>query len=295
MKRPLVGLGASVFNLYSILPSQLVGYQIKLLSDLDNSTLLYSTSIKEYYIKCGIDRNVIESYISNRASTYGKIQYDESYNQEDGLLSLLDVVAVNGGCLLAEKTDYGRCRGKVKSIKYVFEPIDWESNNHKVNPVKLYASNTRIELIKGESVNKLKCFFPLFFEGESKVVIIDKYISSENGINSFIKHYLPYIEKKARIVIVTKCESANDLSRMNGLEYSDSLQDYSFSYKDFSGDLPHDRYILVSGYELNIGPGIDVLTAYDTINNSGNCMISSIQSISSRIDKLLPSLKGLID
>ena len=145
-------------------------------------------------------------------------------------------------------------------------------NNNQNCILNLYCIPVPSRYVEGKKpVEAYTKWLSNWFQGEKNIIIRDKHMLCDHGIESFKKFFLPMFEKGASIIIQTD-------SKVNQ-KYIDEFD--KEDYKDYQINIykcsaMHDRVIIAGDFQVVIGKGIDFLSADWNMTSESFISISRI-------------------
>ena len=264
-----IGVSPSVFMLRGKQNYRMTQEEKKLQYAIDQHELILSERIIEYYKSETKVPELVDSMIDALGYQQGIVKYvkpDKDY--ADGKAELVGLVSkCECKILVAEKND--------------IKPYS-DKNICLVSPSK-YMRGARTELNKyvfpvyyqvseGTKIESIAKWLAIFFKGEKKISIQDKYILNDRGIYSLEHIYLPMFERDSEIDIY--CEATEDCGYR---DIKKAAQNKMFDEHNvniyYCDKMKHDRYIELSKILIKIGAGLDLLGSECYIKESKECGI----------------------
>lgn len=168
--------------------------------------------------------------------------------------------------LMAEKTEIQKAIKGINllTVKDILEK-QWCAFNLYTLPV------TSRYIPPKEGVEGYKKWFKNWMQGETKVIIRDKYLLSTEGMTSFKNHFLPLFEEGMNIEIQTDSDVDTSI-----LDQFDQAEYDKYSISVFKCQRMHDRVLIFGDFQIVIGKGVSFLSGDWNLTGESFISISNI-------------------
>lgn len=229
-----------------------------------------SDKILDYYERCAQQKGVKDlcvSYLQSMVSYGSKCEFVRDY-EKDTIEEELIAVATDQKMkvLLAEKEEIKKAQNvNLYDIKHIKE-----KGNCILNLYSLPVTSRYIPPKK--NAEAYKKWLQNWMIGEMNIIIRDKYLLNESGMMSFKNHFLPIIEKGAKIEIQTSEDV--DERILKQFDTDPIFDDYAISI--FKCENMHERVFIFDTFQIVIGKGVAFLSGDWNLTSESFISISEI-------------------
>jgi len=265
-----IGVGSSMFKRKF---ENLFTDPLDFFSKLSQHRLILSPSIEEYYLSCVPSdyEDVLQQYLSSIDNVDETSHSFADGDSDDIRQFIIDCVKqVKMRTLVSEESEFDGY--SLTKVNLVTPKSILEHENNSFNKFTFPITNHIVP--EGANCESYSKWFGHLFENEKCITIMDPYLFSDAGLESFNKYYLSQIEENVEIIIYCSFQSNKSSGLVTEKDLSKMVKEKfdKWNVHVYLSPSIHDRYILLSGAQISLGYGLGFLHPSGTTRKS--CTIS---------------------